>query len=134
MYKVTRNHIVEELEITDGGKARVFSVDINVDEILSRYNQTQYKIAAAAEAAKKAKGPEDLQSAERNMGEAVLGLFELIFGADQAKEILDIYDGRSMEMLSDISPFIADVIMPKVHEAQERIQNRYAQVSKRGKK
>lgn len=134
MYKVTRNHIVEELEITDSGKSKVFSVDINVDEILSRYNQTQYKIAAAAEAAKKAKAPDDMQKAERDMGEAVLGLFELIFGADQTKEILEIYDGRSMEMLGDISPFIADVIVPKVHEAQERLQSRYAQVSKRGKK
>ena len=134
MYKITRNHIVEELEITDGGKAYTFSVDINVDEILSRYNQTQYKIAAAAEAAKKAKGQEDMQAAERSMGEAVLGLFELIFGADQAKQIVDIYNGRSLEMLNDISPFIVDVIMPRVQEAQERIQSRYAQVSKRGKK
>lgn len=130
-YQIKRNHVVEELEIEDNGQKYTFSVDINVDDIIKKYNAANYKIAAAQENAKKAKDEKDMQAAEEALGDAVLSLFSVIFGEEQTKQIIEIYDGRSFEMLADIAPFIADVVGPRIQEAQARIAERYRQVSKR---
>ena len=133
MYQIKRNHIVEDLEIEDNGKAITLAVDINVDSILQAYTKAQYKIAAAVNAASEAKDNEDLSKAEEAMGNAVLGLFEIIFGEQQTQQIVEFYNDKPFEMLSDISPFITDVVAPKVEEAQKRIKERYKQVGQRGK-
>ena len=134
MYQVKRSRIVEQLEIDDNGKKVVLDVDISADAILSQYTKAQYAIAQAQRAAQKAKDDKDLQAAEEAMGNAIISLFRVVFGEKQTDQILQIYDNRALEMLGDIAPFIADVIAPRVQEAQQRIQERYKQVSRRGGK
>lgn len=133
MYQIKRNHIVEELEIEDNGKKLQINVDINVDSMLKAYNNAQYKIAQASINAKKAAEDKDIERAEEAMGTAVLGLFEVIFGEEQTKKIVDFYDNKALEMLGDIAPFISEVVSPRFKEAQDRISESYRQVSKRGK-
>ena len=128
MYKITRTRIVEQLEIDDNGTKTVLDVDINAENILKDYNQAQYAIAQAQMAAQKAKNDQDVAAAEQAMGEAVLALFRVIFGQDQLDKILQIYDGKPLEMLADIAPFITDVITPRIQETQQRIQERYKQI------
>ena len=133
MYQIKRNHIVEELEIEDNGKKLQINVDINVDSMLKAYNKAQYKIAQASINAKKAAEDKDIERAEEAMGNAVLGLFEVIFGAEQTQKIIEFYDNKALEMLGDIAPFISEVVSPRFKEAQDRISESYRQVSKRGK-
>jgi hypothetical protein len=131
MYQITRNHIVEELEISDNGKKLQLKVDISADTILTAYNKAQYKLAEASIMANKAKDDKDTAKAEEAMGNAILGLFEVVFGESQTQKIVKFYDNRYLEMLGDIAPFISDVITPKVQEAQKRIGDRYKQVASR---
>lgn len=133
MYQIKRNHLVEELQIEDNGKTLTINVDINVDTILQQYNKAQYRIAQAAQAAQKAANDKDMENIEAAMGDAVLGLFEVVFGHDQTQKIIEFYDNKAFEMLTDISPFITEVVAPKIQEAQQRIKDSYKQVSKRGK-
>lgn len=133
MYQIKRNHLVEDLQIEDNGKTLTINVDINVDTILQQYNKAQYRIAQAAQAAKKAADEKDMENIEAAMGDAVLGLFEVVFGHDQTQKIIEFYDNKAFEMLTDISPFITEVVAPKIQEAQQRIKDSYKQVSKRGK-
>lgn len=133
MYQITRTRIVEQLEIDDNGTKTVLDVDISADAILKDYNQAQYAIAQAQMLAQKAKDEKDAEAAEQAMGEAILSLFRVIFGKDQLDKILQIYDNRPLEMLGDIAPFIAEVVTPRIHEAQQRIQDSYKRV-KSGKK
>lgn len=133
MYQIKRNHIVEEIEFDDNGKTLNVKVDINVDTILQAYTKAQYGIARASEAAKKAASDKDLSASEEAMGAAVLNLFEVVFGEDQTRQIIDFYDNRPMEMLTDIAPFITNVVAPKIEEGQARIEESYKQVSRRGK-
>ena len=132
-YKIVRNRIVEQLEIEDNGNTVTLDVDINVDQIIAQYNKAQYAIARARQAASEVKNENDMGSADQMLGEGVLALFEVIFGEKQTHQIIDIYENRTLEMLSDIAPFIADVIHPRIQEAQQRIAERYAQVN-RGRK
>lgn len=133
MYKIKRNHLVEDLQIEDNGKTLDLKVDINVDTILQQYNKAQYRIAQASQAAKEAADSKDMEKAEEAMGNAILGLFEVVFGQDQTQKIIEFYDNKALEMLGDIAPFITDVVAPKIQEAQQAIEDRYKQVSKRGK-
>lgn len=132
MYQIKRNHIVEDLEIEDNGKVLTLNVDLAVDTVLQAYNKAQYKIAQASQDAKKAANDKDMEQAEAAMGNAIFGLFEVIFGEAQTEKIIDFYDNKPLEMLGDIAPFISDVVAPRIQEAQQRIQDRYKQVSKRG--
>lgn len=133
MYQIKRNHIAEDLEIEDNGKTLILNVDINVDSMLRTYNQAQYRIAQASINAKKASDENDLAKAEEAMGEAVLGLFEIVFGEKQTQKIIEFYDNKPLEMLGDIAPFISEVIAPRFQEAQNKISERYRQVRKRGR-
>ena len=133
MYQITRTRIVEQLEIDDNGTKTVLDVDISADAILKDYNQAQYAIAQAQMLAQKAKEKKDIEEAEQAMGDAILALFKVIFGKDQLDKILQIYDNSPLEMLGDIAPFIAEVVTPRIHEAQQRIQDSYKRV-KSGKK
>lgn len=133
MYQIKRNHIVEDLEIEDNGKTLILNVDINVDTMLRSYNKAQIKIAQASMDAKKAADDNDLAKAEEAMGDAVLGLFEIIFGEEQTQKIIEFYDNKALEMLGDIAPFISEVIAPKFQEAQNKITESYRQVRKRGR-
>ena len=133
MYQIKRNHVVEELQFEDNGKTLDIKVDINVDDILKSYTKAQYRIAQASIDAKKASEDNDIHKAEGAMGEAVLGLFEIVFGKEQTEKIVEFYDNRPLEMLGDITPFITEVVAPKIMEAQQRIEDRYKQVSRKGK-
>lgn len=133
MYKIKRNHLVEDLQIEDNGKTLDLKVDINVDTILKQYNRAQYRIAQASQAAKEAVNEKDMEKVEEEMGNAIFGLFEVVFGQDQTQKIVEFYDNKALEMLGDIAPFITDVVAPKIQEAQQAIEDRYKQVSKRGK-
>lgn len=129
-YKIVRNHIVEQLEIEDNGKTITLDVNINVDDILKKYNQANYQIAQAQEQLRAAASKSDLDAAEEAMGNAVLGLFNVVFGEAQTAKILEIYESRAFEMLADIAPFISEVITPRILEAQQRIADRYKQVNR----
>ena len=133
MYKVKRNHIVEELQIEDNGQTLDLAVDINVDTMLKAYNNAQYKIAQASIDAKKATDKQNMEKAEEAMGNAIFALFEVVFGKEQTDKIIDFYDNKALEMLGDIAPFIADVVAPRFKEAQQKIEESYRQVSKRTK-
>lgn len=130
MYQIKRTRIVEQLEIDDNGTKTVLDVDISADTILRDYNNAQYAIAQAQLAAQKAKSEKDAKAAEQALGDAILSLFKLIFGQTQLDQILQIYDNKPLEMLSDIAPFIAEVITPRIQEAQQRIQESYKRVKK----
>jgi hypothetical protein len=127
MYQITRNHVVEDLELDDNGKKLQLHVDLNVDTILRRYLQVAGELAKAQQAVRKGMTEEKVEA----LGVAILNVFSVIFGDDQAKQLVDFYDGAYTEMLADVAPFINDVIAPKVSEAQQRIMHQYQSIKGR---
>jgi hypothetical protein len=126
MYQIVRNHVVEDLELEDNGKKLVLHVDMNVDKILGRYLQVAGELAQAQRAVRSEQTDEKVEA----LGAAILNVFSVIFGDAQAKQLVDFYDGAYMEMLADVTPFINDVVAPKVNEAQQRIMQQYKNVKR----
>lgn len=117
MYQVTRkNRIKESLQIchADGTVAETIEVDLNVDEVGNRVNKAYEMLAMAQLELQKNTNSQQLHEA---YGNAVIAVFNVIFGVESASRIIAFYEGNYTEMLLDLFPFINNEIMPKIREA-----------------
>lgn len=144
-YQVGRSKRIEEtLDLVDseGVVQCAIPVKLNVSDIARQY-RTQYLQLAKAQQAyaalQQAQGGEKavaVERAEESLGDAVLGLFRLVFGEDGLQQILNFYDGCYLEMLENILPFLTNVVAPAVQadaaQRKQRIAQNYG-ISKIGK-
>ena len=113
MYQLKKNVPFEDdIELLDesGKVVRTIHVSLCLDKMLGRYNET----VNALKAAEIAIDPKDEQSLEA-YGKIVMQLLRLIFGAD-ADVILAHYEGRYLEMLDNIMPYIFHTIGPELRK------------------
>lgn len=116
MYTVTRkNRIQETLRFcnADGSEALVLDVDLNIDQLANRVNKAYELLGHAQNVLTADPHSEEAQTA---YGEAVLGVFTVIFGEKGCEDILAFYEGNYSEMLLDLFPFINDTVMPRIRE------------------
>ena len=117
MYQLKKSSPFEDdIELLDesGKVIRTIHVSICMDKLLGRYNET----INALKAAEIAIDPKDEQSLEA-YGQIVMQLLRLIFGAD-ADVILAHYEGRYLEMLDNIMPYIFHTIAPELRKLSRR--------------
>ena len=113
MYQLKKSAPFEDdIELLDesGNVVRTIHISLCLDKLLGRYNET----INALKAAEVAIDPKDEQSLEA-YGQIVMQLLRLIFGAD-ADVILAHYDGRYLEMLDNIMPYIFHTIGPELRK------------------
>ena len=113
MYQLKKNVPFEDdIELLDesGKVVRTIHVSLYMNKLLGRYNET----VNALKAAEIAIDPKDEQSLEA-YGKIVMQLLRLIFGAD-ADVILAHYEGRYLEMLDHIMPYIFQTISPELRK------------------
>ena len=113
MYQLKKNVPFEDdIELLDesGKVVRTIHVSLCMNKLLGRYNET----VNALKAAEVAIDPKDEQSLEA-YGQIVMQLLRLIFGAD-ADVILTHYEGRYLEMLDNIMPYIFHTVGPELRK------------------
>ena len=113
MYQLKKNVPFEDdIELLDesGNVVRTIHISLCMNKLLGRYNET----VNALKAAEIAIDPKDEQSLEA-YGKIVMQLLRLIFGAD-ADVILAHYEGRYLEMLDNIMPYIFHTIGPELRK------------------
>ena len=111
MYQLKKDVPFEDdIELLDesGNVVRTIHISLCLDKLLGRYNET----VNALKSAEIAIDPKDEQSLEA-YGQIVMQLLRLIFGAD-ADVILAHYEGRYLEMLDNIMPYIFHIIGPEL--------------------
>ena len=117
MYQLKKDVPFEDdIELLDesGKVVRTIHVSLCMNKLLGRYNET----VNALKAAEIAIDPKDEQSLEA-YGQIVMQLLRLIFGAD-ADVILAHYEGRYLEMLDNIMPYIFHTIGPELRKLSRR--------------
>ena len=117
MYQLKKTAPFEDdIELLDesGKVVHTIHVSICMDKLLGRYNET----VNALKSAEIAIDPKDEQSLEA-YGKIVMQLLRLIFGAD-ADVILAHYEGRYLEMLDNIMPYIFQTIGPELRKLSRR--------------
>ena len=113
MYQLKKDVPFEDdIELLDesGKVVRTIHVSLCMNKLLGRYNET----VNALKAAEIDIDPKDEQSLEA-YGQIVMQLLRLIFGAD-ADVILAHYEGRYLEMLDNIMPYIFHTIGPELRK------------------
>ena len=113
MYQLKKNVPFEDdIELLDesGKVVRTIHISLCMNKLLGRYNET----VNALKAAEIAIDPKDEQSLEA-YGQIVMQLLRLIFGAD-ADAILAHYEGRYLEMLDNIMPYIFHTVGPELRK------------------
>ena len=119
MYQVTRkNRIKEQLQLchADGTIALMVDVDLNVDVIAQRVSKAYETLGMAQNALQD--DPQNPATMEA-YGNAVIAVFDVIFGEENTQKIVTFYENNWTEMLLDLFPFINNEIMPKIQEASE---------------
>lgn len=113
MYQLKKDVPFEDdIELLDesGNVVRTIHVSLCMNKLLGRYNETVNALKAAEIAIE----PKDEQSLEA-YGQIVMQLLRLIFGAD-ADVILAHYEGRYLEMLDNILPYIFHTVGPELRK------------------
>ena len=140
-YQVGRSRkIRESLELVDDNGSIVTTVytDIDADKIAKEFNKRVNAIIRAEIAAKSlpksgeitAMTTEQAEAANASVqsyGEAVINLFQLIFGDEGTQTILDFYDNAYFEMSMQVFPFILDVVKPRIEDSVRKMQERAKQ-------
>lgn len=112
-----KKRIRDDVVFKDGDKELSIFVDLDIESATKRYWKQYETMCIARE-----KLESDPSSAEKQeaFGTAVVSLTAFIFGEDQAKKLLEFYEGREGEMLTDVLPYLCDVVYPKLKEASEQ--------------
>lgn len=134
MYQVTRkNRIKEQLQLchADGTVALTADVDLNVDMIANRVSKAYETLGMAQLALQEA--PNDGAAMEA-YGNAVISVFNVIFGEENTLKIVEFYENNWTEMLLDLFPFINNEIMPKIREASADRKAQLLEAAKEVKK
>ena len=101
-------------------KKLILRVIGRVDDMVNAYNRAQKQLQDAENMVRK----DATELNQQKYGEAVLALFNVCFGAEGTEKIVDFFEGRYIEMLAELYPFIEEKILPKLNnpykEAVER--------------
>lgn len=113
-----KNRIKEELQFFSTADADtpalVVDVDINTDEMGAAAKRAWDALGIATVTLQKG----DTEEARGEYGQALVALFGVIFGDENAAKILEFYEGREGEMLVDLEPFFTDT-MSKIIAGRE---------------
>ena len=113
MYQLKKDVPFEDdIELLDesGNVVRTIHISLCMNKLLGRYNET----VNALKSAEIAIDPKDDKSLEA-YGQIVMQLLRLIFG-DNADVILSHYEGRYLEMLDNIMPYVFHTIGPELRK------------------
>lgn len=130
--KITRTKpFIDTLEIEDEGKTLSIEINIRFEQSAPIIRKAQISLIEAEKRIKE--NPKDVQNLEF-YGNTIIALFSAIFGEEQTKQILAFYENAYTDMLTDILPYILQVVIPSMQQYQKNKIDRMQQARKEIKK
>ena len=130
--KITKTKpFIDTLEIEDEGKTLSITINIRFEQSAPMIRKAQISLIEAEKRIKE--NPKDVQNLEF-YGNAIIALFSAIFGEEQTKQILAFYKNAYTDMLTDILPYILQVVIPSMQQYQKNKIDRMQQARKEIKK
>lgn len=131
----------EDLELVDehGEVAHILHVDLDADDMVVKINRKYAELtkimAETNEMKRKAKTAQEANVCFEKLGRAIVDLLEAVFGTEDAKVILDFYEGRYIELTKEVVPFLTQVVIPRCieikNENKKNILSRYNRKTRR---
>ena len=118
MFELKRSEkIVEQIKLGD----EIIEVNLDAGAIQTRFTKGYNELLRAQNALNGATSDTlDAVSDMEQYGNAVVGVLQVIFGEENTQKILAFYENNYSEMFTQIYPFIAEIIIPKISEASKR--------------
>lgn len=124
-YQAKRKKLyTEDFELTeeDGRVVHTLHVSLDPDSMAVRLSEKHAALVRALQDINQAK--ENSDGALEKIGNAVTDILEAVFGQQDAKTVIDFYQGRYIEMCREVIPFVTDVVVPQVRNlARENKQS-----------
>lgn len=113
-YQIGRGkHFHDTLELLgdDGQIALRIDVDLDLDDMVADFNHKRNRLIQAEQSLRKAQKEniQDVESCMEIYGEAVISIMSLILGEENARKILEYFEGRYIEMAQQIFPYLTEV-------------------------
>lgn len=120
-YQVKRHkRFQEDFELVDveGKIVHTLHVSLDADDMIMKINRKYTaltkSLADTTEMKRKAQNSDEIERCLETLGRAVADLLEAVFGEEDAKTIIEFYDGRYIEMSQEVIPFITQCVIPKL--------------------
>lgn len=124
-YQVKRKKLyTEDFELAeeDGRVVHTLHVSLDPDSMAVKLSEKHAALVRALQEINQVK--EETAGVLETIGNAVTDILEAVFGPEDAKTIIDFYQGRYIEMCREVIPFVTDVVVPRVRNlARENKQS-----------
>lgn len=123
-FKLKRFKKTESLELVneEGVTEKVITVRLDRAGLAMKASKKYVEIQRLQAMAEKARGKENAEELVAKLGQTVIDFFEIIFGEEDTKAILEFYEGNYIEMALEVMPFIQEKVLPTVRAIAQ--QNR----------
>lgn len=123
-FKLKRFKKTESLELVneEGVTEKVITVRLDKAGLAMNVSKKFVEIQRLQAMAEKARGKENAEELVTKLGQTVIDFFEIIFGEEDTKAILEFYEGNYIEMALEVMPFIQEKVLPTVRAIAQ--QNR----------
>lgn len=133
MYTIRKvSDIRDELVIenSSGDVELRLPVNIVIDDVLARYNRLRRLLGEAQEKLRIMPESEECQS---YYGTIFVEILKVVFGEEGCTKLLANYENKYEKLLSDVAPFIVDVINPRMDAAMKARTEKYRRLNKAAK-
>jgi hypothetical protein len=120
MYELKRSNdgkLTEELKLGE----LILTIEIDVEKVAREYRSKQLELIEA----KKLTDISDdsLDAKYEQLGNAVISVFNLIFGYGNTEKILQFYENNYAEMLIEVMPYIQNDLVPKITQKAQQMKS-----------
>ena len=128
-YQAKKNkQFIEDFELIDenGDLFRTLQVRLDADDMVAKISRKYTDLCQALketnEIKRKSQSNEEIEDCVEKLGNAVVQLFEAVFGIKDTKTIVEFYDNRYIEMCNEVVPFITKVVIPRLYDIRKQNQ------------
>lgn len=128
-YRAKRSkRFTEEFELEDenGNVVKTLQVSLDADDMVAKLNRKYTALVKAlndtTELKRQTEDEKIVEGCVETLGRAVVDMLEAVFGAEDAKVIVDFYEGRYLEMCKEVLPFITQCVIPRCNEIKKENQ------------
>lgn len=123
-----KKKFIEDFELIDenGNLFKTLHVELDADDMVAKINRKYTALCQAlketTDIKRKSQSNEEINDCLEKLGNAVVQMFEAVFGIEDAKTIVEFYDKRYIEMCNDVVPFITKVVIPRLFDIKKQNQ------------
>ena len=142
--KREKQYFVEDIELLDldGRVALSIHVALDPDGVVEKVSRKYMDLVRIQQSFQgfdaTTKSGAEVQEAYARLGDAVIALLEAVFGEEDTRRLLDYFEGRYIEMVRQVGPWIENVAVPRIREIAQKnrkqIMTSYSRQARRRKK